>query len=389
MYIKKVTTRNGKTKKQYNYLHLVENVRTPAGPRQRLILSLGKLEVHPSQYKALAQRIEDILTGQKSFVEVDSKIEKYAQTISKKLFHKRAQEEEEKRPPDYQSVDTSSVQISAPCTLGPEYVCHSVWKELGLPDFFREQGLSERVQPLIEALVVGRMIDSGSERYTKEWAEKRSALYELCGFPVRNSLNSYYRAGDHLYSVKEALERHLAVTEKNLFSLSEKMVLLDLTNTFFEGRAEGNPKAKRGHSKEKRSDCKLVTLGLLLDENGFAKYSQLFPGNQSEPTAMRQMITALEKQMGPHQKDRTVVMDQGISTKENLQWLKERGYHYITVHRGGRPEELDYDDFEVIKEDSSKGVKIEVKRFPQEDELFLLCRRSPKDSDRKRDSQKG
>jgi len=49
------------------------------------------------------------------------------------------------------------------------------------------------------------------------------------------------------------------------------MFFFDLTNTYFEGDAQKNPKAKRGHSKEKRSDCKLVTLGLVIDESGFSK----------------------------------------------------------------------------------------------------------------------
>lgn len=89
-------------------------------------------------------------------------------------------------------------------------------------------------------------MDPGSERYTKEWAEKRSAIYELTGTPLRNSLNSYYRGGDTLYSLKQDIEKHLSVRERDLFSLSEKMVFLDLTNTYFEGRALLNEEGAKG-----------------------------------------------------------------------------------------------------------------------------------------------
>jgi transposase len=60
-------------------------------------------------------------------------------------------------------------------------------------------------------------------------------------------------------------------------------VLYDLTNTYFEGRAAGNAKAQFGRSKEKRSDCPLVTMGLVLDGDGFPVCSRIFDGNVSEP----------------------------------------------------------------------------------------------------------
>lgn len=377
MFIRKVTKTNGKTKKQYEYLHLIESVRTEEGPRHRLILNLGNLDIHPSQYKALARRIEDILTGQQSFVEVEERVEKYAQQASQKIFQKRAEYVKEEQPSEFGEVDVTSLEAESCRSLGPEYLCNSIWEELGIDGFLLDKGVSDHVLPLIKALVVGRMVCPGSERATKEWAENRSALYELCGFPLRNSLNSYYRAGDHLLSAKEGLEKHLTSRERDLFSLKEKMIFLDLTNTYFEGLALQNPKALRGHSKEKRSDCKLVTL-VIVDENGFSKHSEIFAGNQSEPRTLKEMVTALEI-ASSNKKDRTVVIDAGLSTEANITWLKEEGYHYLTVHRGKGPVELEYEGFDVIKEDPRGGTKIEVKRFQAEEELYLLCRSTLKE----------
>ena len=378
MFIRKIKKQNGRTEKIYEYLQLVESVRTENGPRQRLVLNLGNLDIDPSQYKALARRIEDILTGQRSFIELDKEIEKYAREATNKIFKKQAKEIEGKSEPDYQMVNVNSLGMEKPRSIGPEYLCHSIWKDLEMARFLKAEGVSEKVIPVMESLVAGRLIDPGSERYTRQWAGKRSAIYELIGYPLRQSLNSYYRAGDKLYSMKDALEKHLSKIEGTLFSLTEKMVFIDLTNTYFEGQAEKNPKAKRGHSKERRKDCKLVTLGLIIDEMGFAKYSQLFPGNQAEGKALSGMINSMKRNVPFSAKDRTIVIDAGIATAENIKWLKDNKYHYIAVNRGKAPIDIDYTQMEVIKEDKAKGIKVEVKRFAQKEEIYILCKSKKK-----------
>jgi len=229
MYVKKVRKRNGKTQKVYEYIHLVENVRTEKGPRQRLILNLGNLDIYPTQYKAFAKRVEDILTGQRSFLDLDVSLEKQARVAAEKIFRKQAKEISEREESDYRRVDVNSLESETHRSLGPEYVCHSVWEELKVDEFLGRQGISKNVAPLMEALVIGRLIDPGSELYTKEWVERRSALYELTGNPLRPSLNSYYRAGDRLYVIKDGLEEHISRVERDLFSLSEKIFFFDLT----------------------------------------------------------------------------------------------------------------------------------------------------------------
>lgn len=159
-------------------------------------------------------------------------------------------------------------------SLGPEYVCHNIWNELKFNEILMANGVSEHVFPLFEAPVVGRLVSPGSGRHTWNWAQNLSTIYEPIGAPLRPSLNSLYRAGDLLFDLKDLFEAHLTRHEKDLFLLPERLCLLDLTNTYFEGRASGNPKAQRGRSKENRSNSKLLTLALVVDEHGFAKYSQ-------------------------------------------------------------------------------------------------------------------
>ena len=202
---------------------------------------------------------------------------------------------------------------------------------------------------------------------------KLSALYELTGSPLRPSLSSLYRAGDRLLEHKEALEAHLAAREKDLFDLSERLCLFDLTNTYVEGQAENNPKAKRGHSKEKRSDCKLLTLALVVDEQGFAKYSQLFPGNQAECRTLPEIVTSLVASRPLLARDRTVIIDAGIATKENIEFLKNNAFHYIVVQRGkGDFTPDDTVTMQVIHRDEHHVL--EVKRHCLEQEALLLCR---------------
>jgi transposase len=269
----------------------------------------------------------------------------------------------------------SSVQARELRSLGPEYVGHSIWKQLRFDEVFLSSGISRELLPLLETLVIGRLIEPGSERHTCDWAENRSAIYELIGRPLRYSLSSFYRAGDTLFSFKNDLEAHLSKQEKDLFSLPERMCFLDLTNTYFEGNINKNPKAQRGHCKKKRSDCKLLTLALIVDEHGFIKYSNLYPGNQYEGDTLKNMIESLVKIRPELAKHRTVILDAGIANEENVNYLKKNQFHYIVVNRGKSeftPE--DTGEMKVIREEKSPGIKIEVKRFEKGKEAYLLCR---------------
>ena len=373
MYIKKVTKSHGPGRKKYEYLHLVESVRGENGPRQKFILNLGKLDLDPSLYKTLARRIEDILTGQKSFESLPLDLEKIARNTASKIFDKRAEENKASQAADFKNIDINSMEASESRSFGGEYLCDSIWKELELNSFLKKMDIPEKTIPVLEALVIGRLVDPGSERYTREWAEHRSSLFEITGLPYRSSLNSYYRGGDALFGVKEELEKHLTEKEKDLFSLEENLFFFDLTNSYFEGQALGNPKARYGRSKEKRSDCKLVTMGMIVDELGFAKYSELFPGNQSEAATLPDMVKSMEKNLSVNS-DKTIVMDAGIATEDNLKWLKENEYHYIVVNRGGVPFEKDFSNMKTIRTDKNGESEIEIKRFDVENEAYILCK---------------
>ncbi|MBF0502799.1 MAG: transposase, partial [Candidatus Riflebacteria bacterium] len=235
MYIKKVVKRNPQSKTTYEYLHLVENIRTTSGPRQRLILNLGSIDISPDQYKDLANCIEGMLSGQSALFSPDRKIEKFAKQAVRRIFEKSAEPEVVCQTPEYSTVDVGSFEASDVRMIGPEHVCHSTWEELGFSKMLLDIGLSRHILPIAEMLVIGRLISPGSELHTFTWARLQSAIFELAGSPLKFSLSALYRTGDFLLKHKDTLETHLAMREKSLFSLEEKICFFDLTNTYFEG----------------------------------------------------------------------------------------------------------------------------------------------------------
>jgi len=219
-----------------------------------------------------------------------------------------------------------------------------------------------------------------------------SAFGELMGVDFSNlSLDRVYKVSDKLLRHKDFLEEHLRKTEGQLFALEEKIILYDLTNTFFEGTGKYNPKARYGRSKEKRSDCPLVTLGLVLDMHGFPKKSRIFEGNVSEPKTLETMIRGLaggEISEGSLIKP-TIVLDAGIATEDNIQWLKGKPYHYIVVSRKKKKEIPSDVTMIAVKEDDKTNtvlVQAGLAKNQETDELELYCHSI--DKEKKEDSIK-
>ena len=382
MYIRAIVKKkeiiSGKEKgviKTYEYLQLVETFRTPKGPRQKLLLNLGPLDIEKSEHKAFVKALECRLRGQINLIpeKTNGKLQALVEVTYTRFLEKKSDTYVATEAQDFEQVDKKSYRSDNHVSVGGEYLCNTIWDSLRLSEWLKEQGVSERMIATMHTLVLGRLLAPSSELATYEWANTRSAVQEFQ--PGESmSLSQYYRAGDALFELKKKLETYLSQTERSLFNLTEKLVFYDLTNTYLEGQALSNKKAQRGRSKEKRSDCKLLTLGLIVDENGFAKHSELFSGNQAECKTLQDMIKSLEGETSV--KGRTVVLDAGIATLENTQWLKSNGYHYIASHRGACPfelEELDRAPFSLIRHNESKHIQISLQQKDHEGERFLVC----------------
>jgi transposase len=383
MFIRKVPHKDKKNRKEYHTYKLVESIRTQRGPRQRDILNLGvDFDLPKDQWKDLANCIEGIITGQQPLFDYPREVNKLARKYAKRIIRQQActLDKGEDLSPDYQTVDVNSMDNEDARTVGAEHVVYEMIKELEIDQKLRSLGLNRFQMAVALGVIAGRLIAPGSERATHHWMQNLTALDELMGVDFTGvSLDSVYKASDRLLKNKDALEEHLHRTESRLFALKEKIILYDLTNTFLEGSGKYNPKARYGKSKERRSDCLLVTLGLVLDMQGFLKRSRIYEGNIGEPKTLEAMIGKLSSEdindnslFKP-----TIVLDAGIATEDNIKWLRGERYHYIVVSRKKKKAIPSDVTMVAVKKNEKQDltlVEAGLVENQETDELELYCR---------------
>lgn len=375
MFIRKKSKKEKTTGRCYFMYQLVECVRTERGPRQQILLSIGPdLNLPEEQHKMLANRIEEITTGVHPLIPYPEEVERLAQEYAAQLINRlteKAKPHAAPREEEYHSVDLRTIEQQEPRTVGAEHVLLTIAQQLCLPQQLRAWGLSQHETILALGTIIGRAIFPASELSTYQWLTQRSGLGELLNHQFRvNSLHQFYKISDTLLSLKPVMEKYLEQKEQQLHSFRNTLVLYDLTNTYLEGRASANEKAQFGRSKEKRTDCKLLTLGLVINEHGFAKRSEFLPGNISEPGSFRQAIQALHD---PELIRPTIVMDAGIATEENLRWLREQHYTYIVCARQNPPAHALETELVPVNESDKYLVKAARIRVEDQEEQWLYC----------------
>ncbi|HQN23177.1 MAG TPA: IS1634 family transposase [Thermotogota bacterium] len=342
-------------------------------------MHLGSFDLPKERWKELATCLERKLSGQSTFQGEAVDIEQIASRIMEQYRQFSRKKEEKQERQEHQQivpVDTQSIVTTYTRSLGGEMVAHHAWKALGMDTILKKAGMSARECALAEATVVCRLLDPGSEVSAWEWLTRRTALNELMDVNLEKiGKDGLYDIGDSLYGHKEYIESALYEEEHRQYGQGPMVYLYDLTNTFLEGQGKKNALAARGKSKEKRSDCPLIALALVVDQRGFPVYSQIYPGNQSEPITLQAVLTRLEESLPPllKQEKPMMVMDRGIATGENLRLMEEKGYAYTVVER--REREKDYpleweEGFTLIGEEAD-GVY--VKRVEEEGKARVLC----------------
>ena len=373
MFIRKTKTGTSLAGEAYYTFRLVASERSGDKIRQKTLLNLGRTFSLPrSQWPELCNRIEQILTGQMPLLPVGQEAEELAQYIAARLVAANGQysqpTKELQEKSDYHEVDVHSLQLIRPRSIGVEHVCLEAIKELKLPEILKQLDFNGPQRATVIGSLAGRLSGLGSELSTWRWLKERSGLGELLDFDFEKmSLMRLYRASDQLLLNQNKIEEALFSRITDLFSLENTITLYDLTNTYFEGEASGNRKARRGRSKEKRSDCPLITLGLVLDGSGFVKRSKVFEGNVSEGTTLQTMLEGLNAPTGT-----MVVMDAGIAQRANTDWLVKNDYRYLVV---SREKKRHFDSDKAIAITSATGNEIQIQRVMNEDnnEIRLYC----------------
>ena len=388
MFIRQTKTNNKATGEGYFTFRLVRGERIGGKVRQITLLNLGRnFAIKQEDWPLLCRRIEQLMAPQDSLLPIacPESIERLAQRYVGQLVERApasaeggvdvaadpasAVAQDKLSTADIVEVDVDSLKLSQPRSVGVEHLALHALSQLGLVEKLAELGVNGVQRAAILGNLVGRMAKPASERATWDWLQTQSALGELIDVDFQSmSHMTLYRASDLLMEHRAAIEKHVFGAVETLFGLEETVTLYDLTNTYFEGEAEGNVKAKRGRSKEKRSDCPLLTLGLVLDGSGFVRRSQTFAGNVSEDVTLPLMLDGLG---APH--GALVIMDAGIATEANLAWLLEKGYRYLVVRRGGVRQFDEEQDHTAIETASGETLRLQKKTNADGKEVELYC----------------
>jgi len=277
-------------------------------------------------------------------------------------------EESEETEPRWVEVNTSAVRVENCRQFGGPWLAMELIRRLKLDEFLTRvmpQGREQVPWSLSSlVLVIGRLLDPSSELHTAEQWYPKTALPELLGVPVhRVDDNRLYRTLDELLPHKAALEVHLKERLGELFGIEYDLLLYDVTSTFFEGQAAFDL-AQRGYSRDQRSDCKQVCIGLVVSRCGMPLGYEVFAGNTADVTTVQQIVTTMEQRYG--KSERIWVMDRGMVSEANLRFLREGNRRYIV----GTPKSmLKKFEQQILGEDWHKireGLEVKLCELPRD-----------------------
>ena len=372
MFIRQTKTSNSTTKEAYSTFRLVVSERVGKQVRQRTLLNLGRhFSLPKEEWPFLCAGIEQILSGQGSFLPQAKSLETLAQRYAASLVVKSAPVVSVPKggEAEYQDVDVNALEMVRPRSVGIEHAGLAALSRLGIPEILTSVGLNGKQSACALGSIIGRMAEPGSELSTWRRLKDQSAIGELLDTDFETfNLMSLYRVSDLPVKNREAIEKALFTKLNDLFSFPATVTLYDLTNTYFEGEMAGNAKAKHGHSKEKRSDCPLVTLGLVLDGSGFVRRSKMFEGNVSEGGTLEEMLKGLDAPPSA-----MVILDRGIATEANIAWLIEHKYRYLVVNRQQSREFDETQTFVTTTTAQEETIRIQREISADGAEVRLYC----------------
>lgn len=297
--------------------------------------------------------------------------------------------------PSWVRVNTNAVRVENSRGFGGPWLALQLIERLKLDEFLNKHMPKgkEHIQWSLTSmiLVIARLLDPSSELYVSEQWYPKTALPDLLGVPVdRVDDNRLYRALDELLPHKEALEIHLKNRMGELFDIEYDLLLYDVTSTFFEGQCMNNPLAQRGYSRDQRSDCKQVCIALVVTRCGMPLGYEVFAGNTADVTTVKGIVEMMEKRYG--KSDRIWVMDRGMTSEDNLEFLRQENRRYII---GTNKALLKKFEQELLKADWTTirdGIEVKLCKMPKDEdsdstdevtETFILCRsRDRKEKDK-------
>lgn len=357
----------------YSYWHLCETVRTARGPRQRVVASLGKLDER--ELAGLRGGWDDLpalLRGETP--------PPRPTTAGLPGLDDTSADAQAASPTQWEQADVRGLRVERTRDFGESYLGLALWHRLKLDQLLARllpQGRESVAWSQVAALLtVARFCAQRSELGVAEHWYDTTSLDDLLG--VDTSLVNdarLYRALDQLGAHKDALCAHLMERYRQWFGVRFEFLLYDVTSTFFEGQAESNPQARRGYSRDNRSDCKQVCIGLVCTPEGLPLAFEVFAGNRADVTTVETIVRAMEEKYGAA--ERIWVMDRGMVSAANIGFLRERKARYLigTPKSWLRQHEaalLEHADWREVQD----GLEVRLVEHPEGivGERYVLCR---------------
>jgi transposase len=342
MYIRVTKNQRG-----HAYYHLVESYRQDGKVKQRVLLSLGRVE--------------------------ENKLEELAEAINKHLetanIFNLAKE-----------IDIESTYI-----LGPLLVLERMANQLGVTEILKKitrdhERLQFDFQKVVFTQLCSRFIKPVSKLALYDnWIER---LYPgMIDHDIE--LQHIYRSLDLLADHKNEIERFLYQWEKDLFTINVDVVLYDLTTLRFESTREDLDELRRfGYSKEMRSDCTQVVLGLLTDTNGIPLCFEVHPGNTFEGNTLNGIVDEMRKKFAIRRF--IFIADRGLFSFDNLEHIRNNQGEFIVGLKMGSMEKEVQEDFYQIENFTWINEQLAVYETRiREDRCIITWSKSRAERDRK------
>jgi transposase len=358
VFLKRCSRR--KCGKDHVYWQLVESYRTPRGSRHRVVAYVGELS--KAERRGWARLVRTL----------DGK----AASAARQLFLFEPPPDDDPVPETVR-VRVNGVRVEGTCDFGDVFLALALWRMLGLDEVFEEElpeGREEVPWHLMACvLAVARFVEPSSELHVEDTWYRRTTLSELLGIPVDEvEEHRLYRTLDRVLPLKPRIEAHLKERIGELFNPDLDILLYDVTSTYFEGEAKKNPQAKRGYSRDHRPDAKQVCIGLVVTTDGFPLGYEVFAGNRSDVTTLDEIADAMESKYGKAK--RIWVIDRGIVSEGNLEFLRERGGRYLVGTPRRQLKEFERALLGKDWKEVRPGIEVKLAGGPGGEERFVLCR---------------
>ncbi len=293
MFIRTVKKQRSKNAKSFMQFNLVQSVRINGKVKQKIILYLGSdpLLRDPDNRKIVLRMLKGKIFKQNDLFDYNAprQLVELADALYQKYLVKYGDNADEKvsiPPPadkgDYQEVDVKNVQNYDVKEFGAENLCKQVLDKLSFKEILKPTSMtSEQIDKALIA-ITARAIYAKSEYKTAQILEDNSALKELYDYGEQITYKQLYSIADKLYEHKEQIDKALYERITNMFDIDDKLVIFDISNTYFETSKRESKIAKYVASKEKRYDCPIVVFTGVINSEGIIRHSRLYEGNKPD-----------------------------------------------------------------------------------------------------------